>query len=57
MVIAKSAGVFFVIGAVLGFIWGLFVHAPTAWFAAFEIGIPAAIVGAVVGALGYAVRR
>jgi hypothetical protein len=37
------------IGAVVGLIVGLRVHPATAWFAVFELGIPAAIVGVVVG--------
>jgi len=38
-----------VVGAVVGLIVGLRVRPATAWFAVFELGIPAAIVGAVVG--------
>jgi riboflavin transporter FmnP len=45
---AGSAGL---IGAVAGLIIGLFVYAPTAWFAAIEVGLPAVVVGAVIGAL------
>jgi hypothetical protein len=37
------------IGLVLGFVIGLFVYAPTAAFAALELGIPATVVGEVVG--------
>ena len=45
------------VGAVVGLIIGLNVHAPTAWFAVFEIGVPAAILGAVLGlVLGGAVH-
>jgi hypothetical protein len=36
-------------GAAVGLVIGLFVYAPTAPFAAVEMGTPAAIVGAVVG--------
>ena len=36
-----------VIGAIVGLVVGLHVHAPTAPFA--ELGLPAAIVGGVVG--------
>jgi hypothetical protein len=43
---AGSAGL---VGAIAGLIVGLFVYAPTAWFAAIEIGLPAAVVGALVG--------
>jgi MFS superfamily sulfate permease-like transporter len=37
------------IGAVAGLIVGLNVYAATAWFAVFEVGIPAAVVGALLG--------
>ena len=43
---AASAGT---IGLVVGLVIGLFVYAPTALFAAVEIGLPAAIVGGVIG--------
>ena len=46
-----GAGSAALIGAIAGLIIGLFVYAPTAWFAAIELGLPAAVVGAVVGAL------
>jgi hypothetical protein len=36
-------------GGVVGLIIGLQVYAPTAWAAMFEVGLPAAFVGAVVG--------
>ena len=49
---AGSAGL---IGAVTGLIVGLVVHAPTAWFAAIELGLPAAVAGGVVGAVAGAV--
>jgi hypothetical protein len=38
-----------VLGLVAGFVRGLFVYAPTAWAAAFEIGIPAAAAGGILG--------
>jgi hypothetical protein len=38
-----------VLGLVAGFVRGLFVYAPTAWAAAFEVGIPAAAAGALLG--------
>jgi hypothetical protein len=38
-----------VIGAIVGLVVGLFAYAPTAWFAVFELGIPAAIAGGIVG--------
>ena len=45
------------VGAVVGLIVGLRVYPPTAWFAVFELGIPAAIVGALLGlAAGLSVR-
>jgi hypothetical protein len=40
-----GVGVGFVLGGIGGLIRGLEVYAATAWFAAFEIGVPAAIVG------------
>ena len=43
---AASLGV---IGAVVGLVVGLIVYAPTAPFAVFEIGLPAAIAGGVIG--------
>jgi hypothetical protein len=49
------------LGLVAGFIRGLFVYAPTSWAAAFEVGIPAAVVGALLGltiaGLRYLARR
>jgi hypothetical protein len=38
------------IGVLTGLIVGLFVYAPTAPFAAVELGLPAAVVGALLGA-------
>ncbi len=38
-------------GTVTGLIVGLTVYAPTAWFAAAELGLPATIFGAVAGSL------
>jgi hypothetical protein len=37
------------IGAIVGLVRGLIVYAPTAPFAVVELGLPAAIVGGVVG--------
>ena len=37
------------IGAVVGLVIGLIVYAPTAPFAVLELGLPAAIVGGVIG--------
>jgi hypothetical protein len=49
------------VGGVLGLVIGLAVNPPTAWFAVFEVGIPASILGGLVGwscgAIAYAVRR
>jgi hypothetical protein len=36
-------------GLVAGLVRGLTVYAPTAWAAAFEVGIPSAVVGAILG--------
>jgi hypothetical protein len=38
-----------VLGAIAGLVIGLIVHAPTAWFAVFEVGIPASVVGGILG--------
>lgn len=38
-------------GAIAGLVIGLHAYAPTAWFAVFELGLPAAVVGAVAGLL------
>jgi hypothetical protein len=50
-----------VLGCVAGLVLGLLVHPPTAWFAVFELGIPAAIAGGIVGLMSgsvvLAVRR
>lgn len=37
------------LGLVAGLVRGLTVYAPTAWAAAFEIGIPAAVAGVFLG--------
>jgi len=37
------------VGGVLGLVVGLRVHPATAWFAVFELGVPAAVVGALLG--------
>jgi uncharacterized membrane-anchored protein len=39
------------VGAIAGLVIGLHVYAATAWAAMFELGIPAAIAGGVVGFL------
>jgi hypothetical protein len=38
-------------GAITGLVVGLHVYAATAWFAVFELGVPAAVAGAAVGFL------
>lgn len=40
-----------VVGGIVGLVIGLNVYAPTAWFAVFEIGLPAVILGAALGFL------
>lgn len=48
-------------GCVAGLVIGLIVYPPTAWFATFEVGIPAAVVGGIAGliygSVALAVRR
>jgi hypothetical protein len=39
----------FVVGGIVGLIIGLNVYAATAWFALFELGVPAGIAGGLVG--------
>jgi len=43
---AASAGL---VGGIAGLVVGLLVHPPTAWFAIFELGVPASILGGLVG--------
>ncbi len=43
---AASAGV---VGAIVGLVVGLYMYAPTAVFAVVELGLPSALVGALVG--------
>jgi hypothetical protein len=38
-------------GAFAGLVVGLVVYTPTAWFAMFELGVPSAVVGGMVGLL------
>ena len=45
---AASVGI---LGAIAGLIVGFFVYAPTAVFAMIELGLPATIVGGIVGLL------
>jgi MFS family permease len=37
------------LGGVVGLVIGLLVHPPTAWFAIFEVGLPAAVLGFLLG--------
>ena len=48
---------FGVSGGIAGLFVGLFVYAPTAPFAAFELGIPAVLVGAAVGLVAGMITR
>ena len=41
-----------VIGGIVGLVIGLFAYAPTAWFAVFELGVPAGVVGGLIGLIG-----
>jgi hypothetical protein len=46
---AFGAGLGGVVGGIVGLVAGLLVYAPTAWFAVFELGVPAAVVGGLGG--------
>jgi hypothetical protein len=50
-----------VLGGAAGLVIGLIVYPPTAWFAVFELGVPVAIAGGLLGlasgAVVLAVRR
>jgi hypothetical protein len=46
-----------VLGCAVGLLVGLVAHPPTAWFAALEVGVPAAFAGAAGGAVVGLVRR
>lgn len=46
-----GAAVCGVVGGIVGLVMGLDTYAPTAWFAVFEISLPAAILGAALGFL------
>lgn len=48
-IIGGAAAVCGTLGLVAGLVRGLTVYVPTAWAAAFEVGIPAAIAGAGIG--------
>jgi len=43
---AVAAGL---VAGVIGLVVGLLVYPPTAWFAVFELGVPASVLGALVG--------
>lgn len=59
--VVVGAGCLGVVGGIVGLIVGLFAYPSTAWFAVIELGIPAAIVGAVggllVGAVASRIRK
>jgi hypothetical protein len=38
-----------VVGSIAGLVVGLIAHPATAWFAVFELGIPASILGGLIG--------
>ena len=48
-IVGRAALVCGVLGALAGLVRGLTVHAPTAWAAALEVGVPAAAAGGVLG--------
>jgi hypothetical protein len=48
-IVARATLVCGVIGLAVGLVRGLTVYTPTAWAAMFEVGIPAAAIGGVVG--------
>lgn len=48
-IVARATLVCGFAGFVIGLVRGLTVYAPTAWAAAFEVAIPAAAVGVVIG--------
>jgi len=41
-----------VIGGIVGLVVGLLAYAPTAWFAVFELGVPAGVAGGLIGLIG-----
>ena len=55
---AAGAALLGVLGAFGGLVVGLRVNAPTAWAATFEVAIPAAVLGAVLGlGVGWVLAR
>jgi hypothetical protein len=52
-----GGGVLGIAGGIAGLISGLFAYPPTAWFAAAEVGMPAAMLGGLAGLLvGFVVQ-
>ena len=50
---AIAAGI---VGGIVGLVLGLRAHPATAWFAIFEVGIPASALGGIVGLVAGAIR-
>lgn len=46
-----GAAVLGTVGGIAGLLIGLDAYAPTAWAATFEVGVPAALLGAALGAV------
>jgi ABC-type uncharacterized transport system permease subunit len=46
-----GAAVAALLGGLVGLVLGLYAYPATAWFAVLEVGVPAAIVGAALGAV------
>jgi hypothetical protein len=46
-----GAVLFGIAGGIAGLVIGLLAYAPTAWFAVFELGVPAALAGCLAGFL------
>lgn len=46
--VASAAG-FSLLGGMVGLVFGLFANPMTSWFAVFELGIPADVLGALLG--------
>ena len=40
-----------VVGGIVGLVVGVYAYVPTAWFAIFEVGIPAGLFGGLLGAI------
>ena len=49
--VSAFAGIFGSLGAAVGLIVGLLANPATAWFAIFELGLPAAMIGGLLGLL------